>query len=257
MKKIPYFSIIYEDDFLLAVNKSAGISVSPDRFDKEKKNLFDLLGKATRKRLWIVHRIDSGTSGLIVFAKTVSAHQKLSAAFERRQVQKTYITIVHGRPAWNDHVCCLNLIPNGNKRHQTIADKYQGKKSITHFTSILSAGHYTVVEAKPETGRTHQIRVHAAALGCPVLCDPLYGRAEPIFLSDFKRNYRGDKIEELPMLNRLALHSAKLELPDGLWHRTHSNPTEDKSPGDTQGKKILEAPLARDMAALISQMKKI
>ncbi|GMO53605.1 MAG: RluA family pseudouridine synthase [Termitinemataceae bacterium] len=245
MKKIPYFTVIYEDDFIIAVNKAPGISVCPDRYDREKKNLFELLQEVKRKRLWMVHRIDLSTSGLVVFAKSAAMHQKLSTAFERRTVQKTYITVVWGRPQWKDTVCDLALVPNGNKMHQTIVDRYQGKKSITVFTSICSCGNYTVVEAKPQTGRTHQIRVHAAALGSPVLCDPLYGTSKPIKLSDFKKNFRGDRFEEQPLLSRLALHAAKLELPL-FGNRT----------GEAAAQVVLEAPLPRDMSALINQLKK-
>ncbi|GMO26347.1 MAG: RluA family pseudouridine synthase [Termitinemataceae bacterium] len=240
MKKIQPFSIVYQDDDIIAVNKSSGISVNPDRYDREKKNLFELLCTVTGKRLWLVHRIDNETSGLVIFAKKAKTHQKLSMAFENRTIKKTYTAILSGRPSWQTETCDLPLVPNGNKLHRTIVDRYQGKKSITHFNVVLSVGNYTVVEVKPETGRTHQIRVHAAALGHPVVCDRLYAKiAKPVYLSDFKKKWRGDKITELPLLDRLALHAAKLELPD--YAR----------------KKLLEAPLSRDMNALITQFEKI
>jgi 23S rRNA-/tRNA-specific pseudouridylate synthase len=176
-----------------------------------------------------------------VFAKNAGTHKKLSAAFESRQVEKTYTAIVHGRPAWpgGSTECAFPLVPNGNKKHLTIIDKYRGKSSQTNFSLLLSAGNYSVIEARPVTGRTHQIRVHLAALGHPVVCDPLYGKnsrgEEEIYLSSFKRNWRGDAFEEKPLLARLGLHAAKLVLP---------------------GCPCLEAPLPRDMAALIKQMEK-
>jgi 23S rRNA-/tRNA-specific pseudouridylate synthase len=108
---------------------------------------------------------------------------------------------------------------------------------------IVSAGNYTAVEAKPATGRTHQIRAHLAALGHPIACDPLYGRKgkndRGIFLSSFKRNWRGDAFAERPLLARLGLHALKLEIPASVLGTPLA----------------LEAPLSRDMAALLKQMK--
>jgi 23S rRNA pseudouridine1911/1915/1917 synthase len=184
-----------------------------------------------------------------VFAKTEETHRLLSRAFESRQVQKRYIAVVHGRPAWNETACDLPLVPNGNKQHLTIIDKYHGKKSLTKFRLLCGAGNYSVLEALPETGRTHQIRVHAAALGHPIVCDGFYGKdklracAAPVLLSSFKRGWRGDPLEEKPLLARLGLHAAELRLPAGLGAADAEELT-------------LIAPLSRDMAALIRQMEK-
>ena len=126
----------------------------------------------------------------------------------------------------------------------TIVDKFHGKKSLTRFTLLCSAGSHSVLEAFPETGRTHQIRVHAAALGFPVVCDPLYSAGQraddrPVLLSDIKKNWRGDRLEEKPILARLGLHAAELSLSVG-------------------GSVInLRAQLPRDMAALVKQIEKI
>ena len=114
-------------------------------------------------------------------------------------------------------------------------DKFRGKESLTHFTCILSAGNYSVLEARPETGRIHQIRVHAREIGHPVVCDELYGKANPIKLSSFKRGWRGDPVEERPLLSRLGLHAQEIILPDE--------------------QKII-APLAKDISSLINQFEK-
>jgi 23S rRNA pseudouridine1911/1915/1917 synthase len=135
-------------------------------------------------------------------------------------------------------VCDLALIPNGNKKHLTIIDRYRGKKSLTRFMLLGSAGNYSVLEARPETGRIHQIRVHAASLGFPVVCDPLYGKEAPVLLSSFKRGWRGDPLEEKPLLARLGLHALELSLPPEA------------------GGLVLHAPLPRDMASLIKQIEK-
>jgi 23S rRNA pseudouridine1911/1915/1917 synthase len=242
MKQAPFFTIVYEDEKIIAVNKAAGISVGGDRWDDSKERLDAVIGAAlpAGSRLFTVHRIDRDTSGLVVFAKDGETHRLLSRAFEGRQVTKRYIAVAHGRPAWSETVCDLPLVPNGNKQHLTIIDKYQGKKSLTRFRLLGSAGNYSVLEALPETGRTHQIRVHAASLGLSIVCDPLYGTDKPVLLSSFKRNWRGDPLEEKPLLARLGLHAAELAIPACSG----------------SGVIAFSAPLPRDMTALIRQMEK-
>jgi 23S rRNA pseudouridine1911/1915/1917 synthase len=241
MKTPPPFTVIYEDAKIIAVNKAPGISVGGDRWDDSRERLDRLLAEFLGgEKLFTVHRIDRDTSGLVVFARNAETHRLLSRAFEGRQTEKHYIAVVHGRPPWNETACDLPLVPNGNKRHLTIIDRYQGKKSLTHFRLRGAAGNYSVFEVRPETGRTHQIRVHAAALGFPIVCDPLYGNGKPVLLSSFKRNWRGDPLEEKPLLSRLGLHAVELTLP--------------LVPGAEPLR--LAAPLPRDMAALIAQMEK-
>jgi RluA family pseudouridine synthase len=235
--------VIYEDPYLLAVNKDSGIAVGGERWDPDAARLDRLLEQFFSRRLYTVHRIDKETSGLVVFAKDPDTHRKLSAAFETRQVEKTYTAVIHGRPVWpgGETSCDLPLVPNGNKKHLTVIDKYKGKPSGTAFRVLFQAGNYSVVEAKPLTGRTHQIRVHLAALGHPIVCDNLYGKnsrsknEDGVYLSSFKRNWRGNAPEERPLLSRLGLHAAELVLP---------------------GRDPLRAPLPRDMRALIGQMEK-
>jgi RluA family pseudouridine synthase len=236
MKILPPYTVIFENERFIAVNKAPGISVGGDRWDESKERLDRLLERDMKlPKIYTVHRIDRETSGLVVFARDRETHRALSLAFEQRLVAKRYVVIVHGRPAWKETTCDLALVPNGNKKHMTIIDKYRGKESLTHFIRLISAGNYTVLEARPETGRIHQIRVHAAALGHPVVCDGLYGKETPVKLSSFKNNWRGDPHEEKPLLSRLGLHSHELTLPD------------------TQ---TLTAPLPKDMASLIKQMEK-
>jgi len=254
MKTPPFFSVVFEDEHIIAVNKASGIAVSADRWDDSAQRI-DKLVESTLpegQRLFRLHRIDRDTSGLVVFAKTSECHRILSVAFEERQVYKRYIAVVGGRPPWTQTSCDFPLIPNGNKKHMTIIDNYRGKKSLTNFRLLGSAGNYSVVEALPETGRTHQIRVHLAALGFPVVCDPLYGKIKPVMLSSFKRDWRGDPLEEKPLLARLGLHAAELHLPDYLLHRHESETSAEQC--NSAASRVLEAPLAKDMAALIKQM---
>ena len=250
MKKGLPFSLVYEDENIAAVNKISGIAVSPDRWDLSLGRLDKITAEFLHiQKIYTVHRIDRDTSGLVVFAKNSETHKTLSAAFEGRKIKKRYIAVVHGRPSWNETTCDLPLVPNGNKLHHTIIDKYRGKKSLTQFRLLGSAGNYSVLEAFPETGRTHQIRVHLAGLGHPVVCDELYGNVKPVLLSAIKRGWRGDPLEERPLLSRLGLHAAELSIPDYA---------EGKLGPDENGPDLkLQAPLPRDMAALIRQMEKI
>jgi RluA family pseudouridine synthase len=173
--KRPLFSLVYEDENIAAVDKCSGIAVSPDRWDLSKERLDRLAAESLGlQKIYTVHRIDRETSGLVIFAKNSDAHRTLSLAFENRQVKKRYIAVVCGRPPWKETVCSLALVPNGNKKHLTIIDRFRGKQALTAFRLLGSAGNYSVLEALPETGRIHQIRVHLAALGHPVVCDELY-----------------------------------------------------------------------------------
>jgi 23S rRNA pseudouridine1911/1915/1917 synthase len=234
MKQQRPFTVVYEDTRLLAVDKAPGIPVTPERWDTVRtKTLARLAENALGHWLWIVHRIDKETSGLVLFAKSPKYQTVLSEAFAKRLVKKCYIAIINGRPAWEETVCELPLVPDGNKRHQTIVDRGRGKSSTTAFKLLCAGSLYSIVEARPETGRTHQIRVHLAALGHPIACDPLYGDGKSVFLSGFKRNWRGDKEHERPLLARLGLHAASLEWDDLR----------------------LEAPLPKDMKALSAQLK--
>jgi RluA family pseudouridine synthase len=252
MKQAAPFTIIYEDERIIAVNKVSGISVGGDRWDESRERLDRLLPQP----IFTVHRIDRDTSGAVVFARDAEAHRALSAAFEERRVGKLYIAVVHGRPSWAETACDLPLVPNGDKLHRTIIDKYRGKKALTRFRVLGGAGNYSVVEARPETGRTHQIRVHLASLGHPVVCEPLYGTAarrgqseKGVMLSSFKKGWRGDPLGEQPLLSRLGLHSLRLNLPGTA--EGESGPF-----AGSDGELVLQAPLCRDIAALIKQLEK-
>jgi 23S rRNA pseudouridine1911/1915/1917 synthase len=230
-KKAPFFTIVYEDTQIVAINKASGIAVLPDRWDDSREHLNEMLPY----RVWVVHRIDRDTSGLVVFAKTEQAHQKLSNLFETHKIQKNYLAIVQGRPAWDETICELPLSPNGDRSHRTIIDAGRGKPSTTHFKLIGSIGTYSLIQAQPVTGRTHQIRVHLSALGHPIICDPLYGSSAPVYVSSIKRAWKGDSFEERPIMNRTGLHAYSIQLPELQ----------------------LVASLPKDMKALIHQMEKI
>lgn len=231
--------IIYEDENLVAVNKPSGLLSIPDRFDAElpslKKILADRYGA-----IYVIHRIDRDTSGIILFARNEEAHKYYSNLFEERQVSKKYLGLVHGMPS-----PASGTIDQPIAHHPVIKGKMvvhrNGKPSVTHYRTLDSFGLYSIVEFEIETGRTHQIRVHMQDKGNPIVCDPLYGSADPVYLSRIKKKFKLSKNQEaeIPMLNRLALHAHSLDFKTQSGAPVH-----------------LEAELFKDMQATLAQLRK-
>jgi tRNA pseudouridine32 synthase / 23S rRNA pseudouridine746 synthase len=214
--------------------------------------LTELLAPAFGK-LFVVHRIDRETSGIVLLARTKAAHAALSLAFQERRVEKTYHALVAGRPEWQENDCELSLRADGDRHHRTIIDERRGKKTRTLFKLLAPLGPYSLIECRPETGRTHQIRVHLATLGHPILCDPLYGSGKPVHLSDFKPRRRGDPFDERPLLSRLALHALSLSIPaEALGPEAQATAADGAAPERLS----FEAPYPRDFQALLNQLKK-
>ena len=236
--------ILLEDDAVLAINKPSGLLVLPDRYDHTLLNLYDLL-KETFGTIFVVHRIDRETSGVVLFAKTAEAHAKLNTAFEQRQVEKKYRAIVarSARQAGTSHTDSdsinLPIIENEHGVRKMKIDTKKGKEARTDYTVMEWFDGYALVEARPHTGRTHQIRVHLSAIGLPILADPLYGDGRGFFLSTIKRNYQGKEVEQ-PLLGRTALHAFSLSF---------SHPI-------TNGNILVEAPLPKDMEAVLKALRK-
>ena len=165
---------IYEDQFLLTIDKPAGLPVLPDGWEKDSASLVRLLEEQFGK-IFIVHRLDKITSGVMVFARDAETHRALNLQFETHEAQKTYHAIVEGNPKWEEKTAKYPLRANVGHKHRTVVDNQNGKPSETRFRVIKRYEEAALVEAKPLTGRTHQIRVHAYALGHPLVEDVLYG----------------------------------------------------------------------------------
>ena len=207
----PIDLILWHDDILLIVNKPAGLLTLVDGYDPKLPFLVGLL-KSVFNPLWVVHRLDRETSGVMVFARTPEAHRALNTQFERRQAFKTYHALVTGSPTWIEKLVDLPLRPDGDRKHRTVVDPHRGKPSATNLRVLERIGRFTLVEAIPRTGRTHQIRVHLGAQGHPVVVDPLYGDGRAIMLSELNPAYKGRKEYEAPLLGRLGLHAHSLTL---------------------------------------------
>ena len=166
--------ILYDDPHLLVINKPAGLPVMPDGWEKDSEYLVKMLEEQYGK-IWIVHRLDKITSGVMVFARDAETHRALNIQFEEHEAQKTYHAIVEGNPKWEEKIVKYPLRANVGHKHRTVVDDKNGKPSETRFRVIKRFEEAALVEAKPMTGRTHQIRVHAYALGHPLVEDVLYG----------------------------------------------------------------------------------
>lgn len=231
--------IIYKDADLMAINKPSGWLTIPDRHDAELysvKSWFEAKGE----KIFIVHRIDRDTSGLLLLARNAEAHKYYNTLFEQRTLKKTYYGLVVGNVAEDKGVYDQPIEP-----HPTLLGKMRvgrkGKPAITHYTVEERFRGYTWVKFQIETGRTHQIRVHLYNAGHSLVCDPLYGTPDPILLSAFKRKFNMSKKEEeeRPLLSRLALHAYSVDLVDrqGAAH-------------------TFVAPLPRDLDATLKQLRK-
>ncbi|MCX6068917.1 MAG: RluA family pseudouridine synthase [Chloroflexi bacterium] len=164
---------VFIDDHILVVNKPANLPVLPDGWEPEAPYLVKLL-QEKYPELMIVHRLDKVTSGVMVFALTAEAHRTLNMQFERHEAQKVYHAICNGVPRWNEHTAKHKLRINVGHSHRTVVDNGQGKPAETKFVVLKRYRNYGLLESTPATGRTHQIRVHAYALGHPLLGDILY-----------------------------------------------------------------------------------
>jgi len=231
------FEIIFEDDLLIAINKPSGLLSIPDREGKEislKNILQDKHGE-----IFTVHRLDKGTSGIIVFAKDETTHKELSQLFENRNTEKIYYGLVNGNilPAQGKIEVALKRHSSGNKM---LADN-SGKPSLTEYKVLENFKRFSWVEFNIHTGRTHQIRVHAQYIGNPIVCDELYGSPQPVYLSVLKPKYHLSKKEESekPILARLALHAASLKF--NLNNKEY----------------FFEAPLSKDLKATLQQLRKL
>jgi tRNA pseudouridine32 synthase/23S rRNA pseudouridine746 synthase len=170
--------IIYEDEWLIAVNKSSGILSVPGRYFHNQDSVISRLRYLYNQEIIAGHRLDQDTSGILLIAKDAVTYSQISKQFQKRQVSKVYEALLTGSLAINEGEINLPLWGNPDNRPYQEVDLSRGKPSLTHFRVMNREGDYTRVEFVPLTGRTHQLRVHAAdtrGLGMAILGDKLYG----------------------------------------------------------------------------------
>jgi len=232
--------IIYEDDHLIAVNKAAGMLTIPDRFRAELPNVKHQLQRHCGE-VFTVHRLDKFTSGVLLFAKDAESHSHLSQQWMDRSPEKYYTAIVDGVPGLESGQVDLPLAESMTRRGKMIVNP-RGKESVTLFKITESYERYSLLYLKILTGRMHQIRVHMAEMGHPLIVDELYGRRTEFFLSEVKgRKYKLAKYEEeRPLLTRQPLHASKLVVA----HPASDEPI------------TIDASLPKDMRAVINQLRK-
>lgn len=227
---MPLPPVIYEDDTLLAFDKPSGLLVAPDRWDKHRANLMTEVHAQLGRQVANVHRLDADTSGLLLCTKTKPALDFVSGQFQSKTVAKVYHAIVAVLPEERamkvvapvraaegglpeTFAVDLALGPDERQPGRMRVFKGRGGKACrTEFRVLENFGRFAFVECRPLTGRTHQLRVHLAAIGAPILNDVFYGDpAVELKLSDLKRGYKG-RAEEKPLVARLALHASELTL---------------------------------------------
>ena len=233
------FEILFQDEHVVAVNKPAGLTVVPLREGKG-PCLKEMLAAQLGREVFAVHRLDRETSGVVVFALDADSHRELSLQFQNRKVSKIYWAVVRGKPNPPQGVVRLPLARDKNPIRVVVVRK-GGKRSRTNYRVLEKFRGYSLVEARPLTGRMHQVRVHLAAIGTPLAVDSLYGGSAALLLSQIKPDYKLKKdVEERPLISRLTLHAREL---------TFTHPV-------SQARLTVPASLPRDFALLLKQLAK-
>ena len=213
--------VLFEDEHLFALNKPPCLLTSPDRYDPNRPNLMKLLHAAIADRkpwaaqrnltyLANAHRLDFETSGVILLAKSKPALVSLADLFGSEKVEKIYVALLPGSCPQQQWEVDAALSPHPTRVGQMRVDSKGGKQSRTRFSVREQFRGYTLVECRPLTGRTHQIRVHLKHWGLPICGDRLYG-GQPLLLSTLKRQYRLKPGKtERPLMATVALHAEQL-----------------------------------------------
>ncbi len=202
--------VLYEDDYVIAFDKPAGLLSVPDRWDKSRENLMRMVHEMFSPGYFNIHRLDRETSGVMVCAKDKSTLDRFAVMVEKGLLDKVYGALTRGVPRNARGRLVWRLAPDP-RRPGCMQVSSGGKPAITEYEVAESFRRYAFLQVRPLTGRTHQIRVHLARSGCPVVGDAFYGDGRGIYLSELKPNYRFKRNEEeRPLIGRLALHAHRV-----------------------------------------------
>lgn len=231
--------IIYEDEDIVALSKPSGLLSIPDRYNNTIPCLYHEVAKQY-EQLFVVHRLDKDTSGLILFAKNEDSHRYMSQLFEGRDVEKYYLAIVHGRPLKEKGSIVAPIAEHPTHKGRMSVQK-KGRFAHTDYEVQETWNGYSLLRLRIHTGRTHQIRVHLQHLGHPLVADPFYGNGATLMLSSIKKKFRlsENAEEERPLLSRLGLHASQLIFTNRKGEKQEIN-----------------APLPKDMSVTIKQLTK-
>jgi 23S rRNA pseudouridine955/2504/2580 synthase/23S rRNA pseudouridine1911/1915/1917 synthase len=225
---------------LIVVDKPSGLLTIPDRFGRQES----LLNRLEQRfgKVYVVHRLDRETSGLLCFALDEASHRHLSMQFEHHTADKFYHVLVDGVVHHEE-----GEINKPIGEHPTLPGKMVvaswGKPSLTFYRVLERFRHFTLMEALIKTGRTHQIRVHFQHIGYPLAVDTLYGRRAAFFLSEVKgKKYKMGKFteEERPLMSRTSLHASRLRIDHPV----------------TGARITFQSPLPKDFDAMLRQLRK-
>jgi 23S rRNA pseudouridine1911/1915/1917 synthase len=210
--------IVYEDDQVMVINKPRGMTVHPAPGSKHGTlvnailaHSDDLSGIGGVERPGVVHRLDKDTTGLLVVAKTDQAHQSLQDQIQKRTVERRYKALVWGETKFSDAVvdAPIGRHPTDRQKMSVIKDtnRYTAREAVTHLKVIRRYKGFTLLEARLDTGRTHQIRVHCSFIGHPVVGDPTYGGSKRAIPSSYSKLEQGELSKLIDGLHGQALHA--------------------------------------------------
>jgi RluA family pseudouridine synthase len=214
--KRPTLPILHRDPHFLAIDKPAGLPSVRERWTDEESALvkaWNLLREdgEEHEKPRVVHRLDKGTTGVLLFATSLEAARSLSRQFKDREIEKTYYALVLGTPPEGSGTIEVRIDDRRREPGPVEIVRKRGRPAITEWRVEEAFRGYSLLEVRPRTGRTHQIRVSLRHLGYPLLVDPLYGGREALYLSELKPGYKRKKDqEERPLLSRVSLHAARI-----------------------------------------------
>ncbi len=233
--------LLHQDAALIAADKPSGLATAAERSVRQPDLLTLLKRSRPDDHVKLVHRIDKHASGVVIFALGKEAKTALTAEFAARRVKKDYLALVSGHVDDEVQMIDAPLSPRMGRVQKMVVTPGHGKPSVTLVRALLRFRGYTLVHARPLTGRTHQIRAHLRHLGHSLVGDTVYGGEEQLLLSKLKHGYRPARGEsERPLLSRLALHACQITLT---------------SPATGQPL-TLRSPLPKELRSVIKQLQK-